>query len=137
MSLSGGTKYSDEICYSQTGWKQPQYSHAQVTNLFRGRRALNNKKGRLISFLLAAAILSSLAGSLSASDVRVSKTKKGWTLLVDGRPYIIKGLCYWPVKIGESADDATLRDWMITDDDHDGRIDSPYQSWVDKNRNNV
>lgn len=29
-----------------------------------------------------------------------------------------------------------MRDWMIVDDDHDGRIDLAYQTWLDENRNN-
>ncbi len=70
------------------------------------------------------------------ADVRVVKNEKGWNLLVDGKPYYVKGVCYEPAKIGESAMEGTLRDWMTVDDDQDGRVDAPYQSWVDVNRNN-
>ena len=55
---------------------------------------------------------------------------------MNDKPFIVKGVCYWPIKVGESPDDATWRDWMTVDDDGDGRIDVAYQSWVDKNRNN-
>src|ERR1044071_7208001 len=71
----------------------------------------------------------------TAADVRVAESSDGWRLIVDGKPFFVKGICYYPTKVGESADDGTWRDWMTVDDDHDGRIDAPYQSWVDKNRN--
>ncbi|MBZ0166140.1 MAG: hypothetical protein K8I00_04975 [Candidatus Omnitrophica bacterium] len=68
--------------------------------------------------------------------MRVEKKADGWRLLVDDQPFIIKGVNYTPFKVGESPDNGTLRDWMVIDDDGDGRIDCAYQSWVDKNRNN-
>lgn len=45
-------------------------------------------------------------------------------------------MCYFPVKVGEDPGSGTMRDWMVVDDDKNGRIDSPYDSWVDKNHNN-
>ena len=72
-----------------------------------------------------------------AADVRVQAEKGGgWTLRVDGTPYTIRGVSYGADKVGEDPNLGTLRDWMTVDDDHDGRIDAPYQSWVDKNGNN-
>jgi beta-glucuronidase len=70
------------------------------------------------------------------SLVKVQKGPKGWQLMVDGAPFLVQGVCYQPTPIGESPHDASQRNWMIVDDDKDGRIDSPYQSWVDKNLNN-
>jgi beta-glucuronidase len=60
-----------------------------------------------------------------------------WQLRVEGRPYIVKSIAYSPSKIGQSPDEGTLDDWMQADYDENGRIDGPYDSWVDKNYNNI
>lgn len=71
------------------------------------------------------------------SEVKVSKKEDGtWQLLVDNKPYFIKGVVFSPVKIGEDPGAATMRDWMDYDDDHNGRNDAAFQSWLDKNHNN-
>ena len=82
------------------------------------------------------AMLMILVLSGCAPLVQTHKSSAGWQLLVEGKPFFVKGICYMAAKVGESSHDNTLRDWMIVDDDHDGRIDVAYQSWVDKNRNN-
>jgi len=69
--------------------------------------------------------------------VKVVKYDDGtWQLLVDSKPYFIKGILYTPVKIGESPDEATMRDWMYYDDNHNGKNDVAYETWLDKNKNN-
>ena len=35
-----------------------------------------------------------------------------WQLLVQGRPYVIKGITYAPTRIGQSPDKGTLANWM-------------------------
>jgi len=60
-----------------------------------------------------------------------------WQLRVEGKSYIIKGIAYSPSKIGQSPDDGTLADWMQADYNNNGKIDGPYDSWVDKNWNNI
>ena len=60
-----------------------------------------------------------------------------WQLRVEGRPYIIKGIAYSPSRVGQSPDEGTLDDWMQADYDGNGRIDGPYDSWVDRNYNNI
>ncbi|MFC1621364.1 glycoside hydrolase family 2 TIM barrel-domain containing protein [Candidatus Omnitrophota bacterium] len=60
-----------------------------------------------------------------------------WQLRVEGKPYMIKGVAYDPNKIGQSPDEGTLEDWMQADYNNNGRIDAPYDSWVDKNFNNI
>ncbi len=66
-------------------------------------------------------------------QVRFVKYENGqWQLLVDNRPFFIKGMSYMPTKVGQGPDDGTLVDWMREDDDHDGIIDAPYEAWVDK-----
>jgi beta-glucuronidase len=54
-----------------------------------------------------------------------------WRMLVDGKPFIIKGVTYTPTKIGQTPDKNTLENWMFQADD------SMHKAWVDKNRNNV
>jgi beta-glucuronidase len=60
-----------------------------------------------------------------------------WQLRVEGRPYIIKGMAYSMSKIGQSPDEGTMDDWMRMDYNKNGKIDGPYDSWVDKNWNNI
>ena len=62
----------------------------------------------------------------------VKRTSGHWQLLVDNKPFFIKGMSYMPTKVGQSPDDGTLTDWMKEDDNHDGNIDAPYEAWVDK-----
>lgn len=70
--------------------------------------------------------------------VKVVKYEDGtWQLLVDGKPYVIKGVVFNPVNIGESPDEGTQQDWMQEDKNKDGINDIAYQTWVDKNKNNV
>jgi len=60
-----------------------------------------------------------------------------WQLLVDDKPYIIKGITYSPTKVGQSPDEGTLGNWMEEDFNQNGKIDGPYDSFIDKNRNNI
>jgi beta-glucuronidase len=59
-----------------------------------------------------------------------------WRILVDGKPFFIKGITYLPTKVGESPDDGTLDNWMTQDTNHNGKPDGPYDSYVDKNDKN-
>jgi len=59
-----------------------------------------------------------------------------WQMLVDGKPYIIKGITYDPTMVGQTPDKGTLENWMEEDINKNGKIDGPYETWVDKNRNN-
>jgi beta-glucuronidase len=71
-------------------------------------------------------------------QVRFVKYENGhWQLLVDNKPFMIKGMAYMPTKVGQSPDDGTMVDWMREDDDHDGVISAPYEAWVDKNGDNT
>lgn len=87
--------------------------------------------------LLFCIILAIISGhNASAAEVRTVKDERGWQLLVEDQPFFIHGMCYTPTAIGESSNDNTRRDWMVVDDDQDGRNDYAYQTWVDANRNN-
>ncbi len=59
-----------------------------------------------------------------------------WRMFVKDKPFMIKGVTYAPTKVGQSPDKGTVENWMFQDADNDGLIDSPYESWVDKNHNN-
>jgi len=68
--------------------------------------------------------------------VELVKYENGnWQLLVNGQPYIIKCISYFPVTVGQSPDEGNLQDWMTQDTNGNGRPDAPYDAWVDKNFN--
>ncbi len=60
-----------------------------------------------------------------------------WQLQVGEKPYIVKGMVYNPTPVGQSPEFGTLTDWMQSDLNKNGAPDGPYDSWVDKNLNNV
>lgn len=62
-----------------------------------------------------------------------------WQMLVDGKPFFVKSVAYTPNKVGLTPDNGSLtvyKDWMLADFDNNGKIDGPFDAWVDKNRNN-
>ncbi|MBI3601739.1 MAG: hypothetical protein HY209_02460 [Candidatus Omnitrophica bacterium] len=63
--------------------------------------------------------------------VRFVKYENGhWQLLVDNKPFMIKGITYVPTKVGQSPDNGTLTNWM------EDNPNPAYAAWVDKNGNN-
>lgn len=75
--------------------------------------------------------------TLGKGTVQLVQYENGhWQLMVQGKPYVIKGMTYAPTKVGQSPDKGTLKFWMDEDTDNNGRLDGPYDAWVDKNRNN-
>lgn len=60
-----------------------------------------------------------------------------WQLIRDGKPYMIQAVTYAPTKVGQSPDNGTQTNWMTDDFNENCRIDGPYDSFVDKNRNNI
>jgi beta-glucuronidase len=60
-----------------------------------------------------------------------------WELMVDGKPFTLKAVTYSPTKVGESPDDGTQSNWMEQDINKNGKADGPYDSFVDRNRNNI
>lgn len=77
---------------------------------------------------------------IGSDHVKLIKYTNGhWQLKVDGEPFIIQGVGYSPNKVGLSPDNGTLvphEDWMKADYNSNGKIDGPYDAWVDTNRNN-
>lgn len=71
-----------------------------------------------------------------SKEIRLRKYESGdWQLLVDNKPFLIKGITYTPTRVGESPDEGTLSNWTEQDTNNNGLIDAPYEAWVDKNRN--
>jgi tetratricopeptide (TPR) repeat protein len=69
-------------------------------------------------------------------EVRLVQYENGhWQLMVNNKPYIIKGITYAPTNIGQSPDKGTLKDWMREDTNANGLADGPYDAWVDANKN--
>ncbi|MBU1121877.1 MAG: hypothetical protein KKF54_04180, partial [Candidatus Omnitrophica bacterium] len=67
----------------------------------------------------------------------VQYTNGDWQMLVDNNPFIIQGITYDPTRVGESPDDGSMENWTTQDLNKNGLIDAPYESWVDKNSNNI
>ncbi|MFC1509403.1 glycoside hydrolase family 2 TIM barrel-domain containing protein [Candidatus Omnitrophota bacterium] len=79
-----------------------------------------------------------VAKEIGDGRVDLVKYKNGhWELRVEGKPYLVKCVAYSPNKVGQSPDEGTLDDWMQADYNKNGKIDAPYDSWVDKNNNNI
>ncbi|RKY35321.1 MAG: hypothetical protein DRP80_03305 [Candidatus Omnitrophota bacterium] len=67
--------------------------------------------------------------------VQLIKYSNGhWQLLLEGSPYLIKGITYEPVKVGDRLDFSNK--WMSYDFNNNGINDTAYESWVDENKNN-
>ena len=82
--------------------------------------------------------LTSTKRVLGQGKVRLVQYTNGhWQLTVDGKPYAIHGITYAPTKVGQSPDKGTISNWMKDDFNQNGKIDGPYDSWVDKNLNNI
>lgn len=72
-----------------------------------------------------------------SGKVRLVQYENGdWKLMVDEKPFTIKGITYAPTKVSQSPDDGTLRSWMEYDYNNNGVCDGPFEAFVDKNRNN-
>ena len=64
----------------------------------------------------------------------VQYKNKDWQLLVNNKPFVVHGITYTPTRVGLNAN--AQSGWMFSDVNKDGIIDAPYESWVDKNKNN-
>jgi len=81
--------------------------------------------------------LLSIKKRLGKGKVHLVQYETGdWQLLVDEKPFMVKGMTYSPTKVGESPDEGTLTSWMDDDFNLNGKADGPYDSFVDKNKNN-
>ena len=60
-----------------------------------------------------------------------------WQLIVDNKPFVVRSITYSPTKVGQSPDEHSLRDWEFEDYNKNGKIDGPYDAFIDANRNNI
>ncbi len=78
--------------------------------------------------------------TIGAGVARLARYTNGhWQLQVDGKPYLVKAVAYAPTPIGMSphADGYDVNNaWQMSDLNQNGKVDGPYDSWVDANRNN-
>jgi beta-glucuronidase len=82
--------------------------------------------------------LLSIKRRLGKGKVHLIQYETGdWQLLVEGKPYVIKAVTYAPTRVGQSPQEGTLGNWMREDSNANGRIDGPYDAFVDKNGNNL
>ncbi|MCL2335068.1 MAG: hypothetical protein FWC57_03285 [Endomicrobia bacterium] len=67
----------------------------------------------------------------------VQYDNKHFQLTVDGKPYVVRAITYNPNKVGVKpvVQFDNIRDWSYEDDNKNGRIDGPFDTWVDANRN--
>lgn len=64
----------------------------------------------------------------------VQYENKHWQLLMNGKNFVVKGITYHPVPIGQHISSYGNK-WMFADADENGVLDAPYESWVDVNKN--
>ncbi|MCP4649653.1 MAG: hypothetical protein GY853_06185 [PVC group bacterium] len=77
-----------------------------------------------------------IAEQRGTGKVQVVKYSSGhWQLIVDGKPFIIKGMTYGPTQVGMGSQEQG--EWISLDSNNNDKIDAPYDSWVDRNNNNI
>ncbi len=83
----------------------------------------------------------SIKKTLGSDAIQLVQFENGhWQLRVDGKPYLVKAMAYAPTPIGKSPNDGNYdpnNAWMTMDLNGNGKIDAPFDSWVDTNKNNV
>ncbi len=68
-------------------------------------------------------------------EVRLIRFSDGrWQLQVSGKPFLIQGVVYEPIKVGDKL--LASNQWMKYDFNKNGVNDTAYESWVDENKNN-
>ncbi|MDD5730840.1 MAG: glycoside hydrolase family 2 TIM barrel-domain containing protein, partial [Candidatus Omnitrophica bacterium] len=76
--------------------------------------------------------------TLGTGKVHLVQYETGdWQLIVDNKPFILKAITYSPTKVGQSPDEGTLGDWEYEDFNKNGKIDGPYDAFIDANKNNM
>jgi len=72
--------------------------------------------------------------TLGEGKVQLAQYADGsWQVLVEGNPFAVKAVTYAPTKIGQSPDEGTLGNWMEEDFNQNGKIDGPYDSYLENN----
>ena len=82
-------------------------------------------------------IQSKIKKKLGSGLVRLQQYQNGdWQLLVNNKPYVIRGITYAVARVGQSPDDGSMVNWMEYDYNNNGKSDGPYDAFVDANNNN-
>ncbi|MDR1196091.1 MAG: hypothetical protein LBL00_06425 [Endomicrobium sp.] len=92
---------------------------------------------RVTMDLMPKANIKTVAGKGKVKLIRYSNNH--FQLIVDDKPYILRGITYSPSRVGLSPDFGTLdnmRDWSFDDYNNNRKIDGPYDTVLDANRNN-
>ncbi|MGH7198523.1 MAG: glycoside hydrolase family 2 TIM barrel-domain containing protein [Candidatus Omnitrophota bacterium] len=78
-----------------------------------------------------------IARKIGQRPVQLVEFKNGhWQMRVDGKPFIVKAVAYNPTPVGKSPHEGyNLDSWAVTDLNENGKIDGPFDAWVDKNKN--
>ena len=81
----------------------------------------------------------SIVKTLGMGSVQAVQFENGhWQLRIDGKPSMVKAVAYNPTPVGKSPHEGyKLDSWALSDLNGNGKIDAPYESWVDKNKNNL
>ncbi|MCL2143999.1 MAG: hypothetical protein FWH43_00675 [Endomicrobia bacterium] len=60
-------------------------------------------------------------------------------LTVDGKPYVVRAMTYNPNRVGVRpvGEFNNIKDFSFEDINNNGRIDGPFDAWVDANRNDM
>ncbi|MGE5280294.1 MAG: glycoside hydrolase family 2 TIM barrel-domain containing protein [Deltaproteobacteria bacterium] len=91
---------------------------------------------RIRKFIDEKIMRSKIKRRLGSGKVRLVQYENGgWQLLVDNKPYTIKGITYAVAKVGQSPDNGSLASWMDYDYNHNGKCDGPYDAFIDANGN--
>ncbi len=151
--------------YWQTPWYPGQVAIAKIRHILRIHPELNlaeegmkitiqngydnsiendvitTSPGKIIPKVLASSEkqipLGDVQKTIGQGNIRlVQYENRHWQLFVDDKPYVIKGVTYAPTKVGQTPDKGTLKNWMEVDENNNGKIDGPYDSWVDANEDN-
>ncbi|HLP43359.1 MAG TPA: glycoside hydrolase family 2 TIM barrel-domain containing protein [Fibrobacteria bacterium] len=78
----------------------------------------------------------SVVSERGRGKVQLKRYSNGhWRMFVEGKPFNIQAVLYEPTPVGDSPHDFSLRPWMKVDGNGNGKPDAPYDTWVDKNRN--
>jgi beta-glucuronidase len=79
-----------------------------------------------------------VAQTLGQGPVRLVQFKNGhWQMQANGKPFLVKAVAYSPSPVGRSPHEGyNLDSWAVSDLNENGKIDGPFDAWVDKNKNN-
>ncbi len=79
-----------------------------------------------------------VAQKIGKGPVQLIQFKNGhWQMRVDGKPFLVKAVAYSPSPVGKSPHEGyNLDSWAVSDLNGNGKIDGPFDAWLDKNKNN-